>query len=284
MSEGTELLRTALHARHVAAGAEMGPVCGWEMPRHYGDPQAEYERARARAAVMDVSHVGRIRVRGDGAVDLLERLCTADVGRQEDDRAQYTLLLNQAGGILADAMVVRLESFWVLTVAPARRQAVLAHAQALAGDFGAKVDDQTFKTSMLATVGPAAGAILDRVLPKKPSRLARGSALTGSMLIARYIASRTGPTRLWSLEVMLPNMLAGKAWQFITHKAGDNAIAPAGLLVRDRLRADAGIGAWGEDFDESSTPVSAGLMKAVDLGHDFLGRDAVRRFLDDAPT
>ena len=158
MADGAELLRTALHAKHLAAQAEMGEVCGWEMPLHYGDPQAEYERARARAAVMDVSHIGRIRVRGDGAVDLLERLCTADVGRQEDDTAQYTLLLNEAGGILADAMAVRLERFWVLTVAPARRQAVLEHAQALAGACGAKVDDQTFKPSMLATVGPGAGS------------------------------------------------------------------------------------------------------------------------------
>ncbi len=282
MSDQTRLLRTPLYALHQAAGAVMGDDDGWEMPLHYGDPEAEYDAARRRAAVTDISHIGRIRIRGDGGLDLLERICTIDVARQEDDTAQYTLLLNADGGILADGVLIRLERFWVLTVGPSRRAAVLEHAAEFAEEYGAKVDDQTRKTSMIATVGPAAREILDRVLPKSVSDLPRGGARTGSMLIARYIAARTGPTKLWSIEVMLPNMLIGKAWKFITAKAGDNAIAPAGLTVRNRLREDAGLPRWGREIDQTTNPHAANLMRAVDLDHDLVGRDGIRQFLDDA--
>jgi aminomethyltransferase len=277
MSEATDPLnRTALHDRHLAAGAEMHVEDGWEMPRSYGDADEEHGRVRSRAGVFDVSHIGRLRVRGEGALEMLEHLCTADVARQEDDTAIYTLLCNEGGGIIDHALVVRLEGYWMLTCSPHRRAAVLGHLQAHAGGFGAAVDDQTLKTSMLSVVGPEAPAILDAVLPEKPSALPRGAAKVGSLLIARYLAMRSGATRLWSLEVMLPNTLAGRAWDFITARAGANVIAPAGLAVRDRLRTEAHLPRWGREIDETTSPVAAGLLHAVDLDKDFLGAPAVR--------
>lgn len=273
---GEQPLRMALHERHAAAGAVMAIEDGWEVPLHYGDPEAEYDRALRQAGVLDVSDVGRIRIRGDGALEMLEHLCTADVARQEDDTATYTLLCNEAGRILDHGLIVRLEGYWMLTCSPSRRTAVLEHLQAHAEQFGARVDDQTLKTSMLAVVGPGAPAILDAVLPLRVSGLPRGSAKVGSMLIARYLAMRTGPTRLWSLEVMLPNMLVGRAWDFITNKAGGNCIVPVGRAVRERLRVEAGLPRWGQEIDEAATPLSAGLTGAVDLIRDFLGAEALR--------
>ena len=284
MPEGNPLLRTPLHALHVQAGARMIDQAGWDMPSAYRDVQTECREVRSRAGVFDVSHVARIRVRGAGAVDLLERLCTADVARQEDNTARYSLLLNEGGGISADALVVRLESFWVLTVSPPFRQDVLSRATALAGELGAKVDDQTAKTAMVAVAGPGAARILDAVLPEKPSLLAPGAARTGSLVVAKYVAMRTGCTGQWSLEVMLPNMLASQAWRFITAKAGANCIVPAGLAARDVLRIEAGVPLCGQDLTPDVDVVSAGLMGAVDLDHEFIGRDAVRRVLDAGPA
>jgi len=278
------LLRTCLHDKHLAAGAEMSVCDGWEMPRSYGDPAGEYRALHERAAVTDLSCVGRIRIRGDGALDLLEHLCTADVTRQEDDTAVYTLLCNEGGGIVDHGFVLRLDGYWLLTCSPGRREAVLGHLLARAEAFGAKVDDQTLKTSMLAVVGPAAGAILDAVLPQRTSGLARGAVKAGSMLVARYVAMRAGATRLWSLEVMLPNMLTGAAWGFITKKAQANALPPAGLAAREALRIEAGICRWGREIDEGVDPVTAGLEKAVDFGKDFLGAEAVRAVRDRGPA
>ena len=270
-------MRTALHDRHVAAGALMRAEDGWLVPWSYGDADAEVHRVRSRAGVFDVSHVGRLRIRGDGALDMLERLCTADVGGQEDDTALYSLLCDERGGIVDHALVVRLEGYWLLTCSPSRRPAVLEHLNRHAGEYGAKVDDQTLKTSMLSVVGPEAPAILDAVLPQKVSPLPRGGARLGSMLVARYVAMRTGATRLWSLEVILPNLLAGRAWDFITRKAGANVIAPAGQAVRERLRIDAHLPRWGAEIDETTDPVAAGLEAAMDFSKDFLGAEALRR-------
>lgn len=284
MPDQPTTFRTPMHAAHLAAGAEMGDVAGWEMPLRYRTPAEECRDLHQRAGVIDLGHHGRIRVRGDGAVDLLERLCTADVARQEDDTAQVSLVLNEDGGIIADVLVVRLETFWVLVCSPPCRQRLMEHAAALAEPFNAKVDDQTLKTGMVGVVGPAAPEILDAVLPEKVSALPDGTARSGSMLIARYIALRSDRLGLWGLHVMLPNMLMGQGWRFITNKAGANAITPVGLEAMDVLRIEAAVPAYGAELDETVDPVLADLMDAVDMAHDFLGRSAVQRLLDSPPS
>ena len=278
MTDGDEAaLRTALHDRHIAAGAEMVVEGGWLVPARYADAEAEYEQVRRRAGVLDLSDVGRIRVRGEGALEMLEQLCTADVARQEDETAIYSLLCNASGGIIDHVLVVRLEGYWLLTCSPPARRGVMEHLAEHADGFGAKVDDQTLKTSMLSVVGPGAAEILDAVLPQRPSELPRGAVKAGSMLIARYVAMRTGATRLWSLEVMLPNMLVGRAWEFITHKAGHHAVAPVGRIVRERLRVEAGLARWGREFTEQVDPVAAGLGHAVCWEKEFLGKAAMEQ-------
>jgi len=275
VSENNELLKTALHARHVAAAARMGPWEGWDMPLDYGDADGEVAKVRARAGVFDISHLGRIRIRGDGVVDLLERLCTSDAARQEDNTAALTLLCNDAGGIIDAGILIRLENDWVLTCSAASRLKVLEHVQTNAADFDVKVSDQTQNTTHICTCGQAAAGILDAVLPEKVSPLPRGAAKIGSFVVARYIAARTGYTNLWSLEVILPNMLAHQAWSFITAKAGANAIRPAGMSAREILRKEASLPRRGRDFNETTDPITAGLERAVDFNHDFLGRDAI---------
>lgn len=268
--------RSPLYNHHIKAGASLALRDGWEMPADYGSRDEECDQLHNRAAVMDLACDGRIRVRGDGALGMLEYLCTADVARQEDDTAIRSLLLNQRGGVIDMVTVMRLEGWWVLTCSPARRQAVLEHLQSHAGQFDAKVDDQTLKTTTVAVIGPLAAEILDGFLPDKPSRMAPGEVKVGSMMIARYIATRTGATDLWSLEVTLPNMLVGQAWKFVTTKAGENAISPAGLDAREVLRIEARLPRWGNEMDEDADPISAGLGGMVCFEKDFLGAEAVK--------
>jgi len=270
-------LRTALHPLHVSGGATMGEEAGWEVPLSYRDPLQEAGEVRRRAGLFDLSHVGRIRIRGEGALRLLKRACTADAGRQEQDTSVPTLLCGENGGIIDACRLIRLEGFCVLTTSPARREKVLAHLGSLAGRFGAKVDDQTPRTAMLAAAGPAVAGILDTVLPFRVSDLPDGAVKLGSLLVAKYIAERADMAGEWGVRVSVPNMIAGQAWRFITERAGERAVAPCGCLARDVLRIEAGLPAYGREIDETIDPVTAGLEEYVGPAHDFIGAEAVEK-------
>jgi len=262
----------------------MADVAGWAMPLSYRGAMVECRDVRTRAGIFDISHLGRIRIRGDGAMELLERLCTADVAGQEDDTAVYTLLCNERGGIIDHAFLLRLGNFWLLTCSAINRAKVLGHLEAYCGEYDARVDDQTARTVMLAVSGPAAAEMLDAVLPQRVSELPHMSLRTGSLMIARYVVMRVGYTGQWSLEVIMPNMVAGQAWDFITKKASRNAMPPVGLSARDVLRIEAGLYRYGHEINETIDPVTAGLAAAVDFEHDFLGREAVSAIREKGPA
>ncbi|MHC4564070.1 MAG: hypothetical protein ACYS8X_15035 [Planctomycetota bacterium] len=270
---------TALHDAHVKAGAQLTTCDGWLLPEHFGDVEAELTAVRTRAGAIDSSHLGRIRIRGDGALDLLERALTADAAHQEDDTAVLTALCRDNGSLIDVGFLLRLETFWVLTTNAAARPTVLEHLQTLGEPLGAKVDDQTFKTSMITVAGPMAAEILDPVLPVKASELARGEARSGSFMIARYIAMRTGSTGLWSLQVMLPNMLVGQAWRYLTQKLDAGPIQPVGVAACDELRRAANIASHA-DLVSATTPITAALPHTINFNHPFLGRDALQALGD----
>jgi len=284
MAEDDQVLQSPLHARHVAGGAVMGNEAGWAMPLSYQGVLAECQAARSRAAIFDVSHIGRIRVRGDEALALLERVCTADVVHQEDDTALYTLMCNKRGGIIDQCFCLRLEGFWLVTTSPINRLKVLEHLRRVGKGMDVKIDDQTEKTAQVCVTGPAAAGILDRVLPEKPSALPAGGAKVGTLMIARYIAMRTDYGGQWSLEVVLPNMVAGQAWDFITRKAGENNITPAGLAAWDVLRIEAALPRYGQELNETIDPITAGLVSAVDFEGDFIGAEALRAMREKPPA
>ena len=279
------LLKTPLHDKHVSDGATMGPEDGWAVPLHYGSSLDEALAVRSRAGLSDLSHLGRLRIRGDGALELLERLCTADVARQEDNTAQHTLLCNGLGGILDECYIIRLENFWVLTTSAINRLKILAHLQTHAdGLDGVRVDDQTEKVVQLAVAGPDAERILDDALPISVAGLKPNDARTGSLMIANYIAIRSSYCGLFTLEVMLPGMFAGRAWDYITQKSDRAVLSPTGMLARDILRIEAGRCRFGYEINETIDPVSAGLMGCVDMGHDFIGAEAIGKLAGKTPA
>jgi aminomethyltransferase len=243
------LLRSPLYDLHVAAGAAMTAEAGWEVPARYGDARAEAGQARQGAAVADVTPAGRVRIRGDGAGRAVEKLCGAESLRQEDDTVRPVTLRDASGGVLGAARLLRLEDFWLVLTSPAGRQAAVAAAAEIGSATDASVDDQTEKTAMIACLGPRSAELLDSVLPVRVSDLPDGGARTGSLLIAKYIVLRSDlrgaapgapqSPPLWRMEVILPAMLAGKAWRFITEKAGDNRIAPCGSEAMAMLQGEA---------------------------------------------
>jgi aminomethyltransferase len=279
----TDLQQLPLHDKHTAAGASMGSEDGWAVPMHYGDALGEATRASRGAGLFDLSHLGRLRIRGDGALDLLERVCTHDVAHQEDDTAELTCLCNEQGGVIDCGFLYRLPRFWVLTTSAGNAAKVLAHLNEQADAFDARVDNQGDKVAQLGVVGPDGEALLDAVLPISIAGLPRGAAKMGSLMVANYIASRTGLAGQWALEVMVPNAFAGQAWAYVTKKARDNAIQPCGMAARDMLRMEAGLPRYGHELNETIDPITAGLAGCVSLDHDFIGADALAKISEAGP-
>lgn len=270
-----ELLRTPLYDAHVRAGARMVDFAGWLMPLLYTGILQEHQATRTGATVFDVSHMGRLRVRGDQAYKLLDRACTADVVHQEDNTARYSLLCNDAGGIIDDIFVNRFSEDWLVVCNASNRDKVLSHLQRLnrGGGFGATIEDQTRETAMLAVQGPKALEALQSVLPLDIMGMRHRDVVQGSFMVFSYIASRTGYTGDAGLEVILPASVAMKAWEFITSPAG--GVSPAGLGARDVLRLEAALPLYGHELNEQTSPISAGLGFAVREEGDYVGAAAI---------
>ncbi|MBN1942806.1 MAG: aminomethyltransferase family protein [Phycisphaerae bacterium] len=278
-----DLLKTSLHDKHVAAEAVMGEEGGWAVPMSYSGALEEASLAHKAAVLFDLSHLGRIRIRGDGALELLQRVCTADVARQEDDTVLHTLLCNERGGILDECRLIRLVNFWVLTCNAMNREKLLEHLlfQKIPD---ARVDDQTFKVGQLAVLGPTAQKILNHVLPISVDNLQPGQAKMGSLMIANYIAARTSLAGGWGLEVMVPTMFLARAWDYVMKQTGENALAPAGMAAWDVLRIEAGRCRYGHELHEAVDPITAGLRSSVSFDHDFLGAEALKNVLKKGPS
>lgn len=284
MSDPTDAQRLPLHEKHRTMEARMGTVAGWSVPMSYIGPLEESALAQTSGAVCDVSYLSRIRLRGDGALDLLERACSHDVAHQEDDTAVLSCLCNERGGVLDLGYLLRLERDWLWTGDAGNRSKTLEHLTAMGDGLDVKVTDRTCHTAQLAVVGPEAPQRLDAVLPFSVSDLPSGAVKAGSLLVAKYTASRTGYAGTWGLEVILPAMIASQAWRFITDKAGENALPPLGAAARDILRIRAGLPRYGHEVNETIDPITAGLGRCVDLGGDFPGRDAVAEIARRGPV
>ncbi len=269
-----DTLRTPLFDLHEAAGARLVEFAGWLMPMLYTTILAEHEATRTGATVFDVSHMGRLRVRGDYAFKLLDRACTADVRGQEDNTIRYGLLCNAAGGVIDDIMIIRLPDEWYVICNASNRRKVLAHLQQLNEDegFHADLTDRTIATAMLAVQGPKALDRLADILPGEALRLARHGVDAGVHMTVPYIASRCGYTGEDGLEVILPASAARQAWEYLTTAAG---VAPAGLGARDLLRLEAGLPLYGHELNETIDPITAGLGRAVRKRDGFMGHEAI---------
>ena len=263
--------KTALHAEHVAAGARMVAFAGWDMPLNYGSQVEEHHAVRNGAGVFDVSHMTVVDIAGPDARGFLRRLLAGDVERlAEVGRALYTTLLNETGGIVDDLIAYRMRQGYRLVVNAATRDKVLDWLRTrVTGEVTVAERDM----AILAVQGPEAIACCESVGVLRAVALpARFNAVTaGNRTIAR-----TGYTGEDGLEIMLPNEEAPRLWRLLLG-AG---VHPAGLAARDTLRLEAGLNLYGQDMDESVSPLAANLGWTVHWNpqeRDFIGRRALER-------
>jgi aminomethyltransferase len=272
---------TPLDALHRALGARMVTFAGYSMPLQYrAGIIAEHQQCRQRAALFDVSHMGQAVLHGATAAGALERLVPSDIIELPPGRQRYTVLLNEAGGILDDLMVAKLDAERLfLVVNASRKDADFAH---LAGNLdAAQVDVQ--ERALLALQGPLAASVLRRLAPEAA---ALPFMHTSPVTIAGVscLVSRSGYTGEDGFEISLP---AEQAETLARRLLDEPEVAPAGLGARDSLRLEAGLCLFGNDIDELTSPVEAGLSWVIGKRRrehwDFPGATAIRDQVENGP-
>ncbi|MEO7057675.1 MAG: glycine cleavage system aminomethyltransferase GcvT, partial [Caldimonas sp.] len=252
------LLRTPLHALHVELGAKMVPFAGYDMPVSYpAGILAEHRQCRASAVLFDVSHMGQLRLVGSDAAAALETLVPVDIAGLVVGRQRYALFTNDAGGILDDMMVTRRDDHLLLVVNADCKVADTRHLQRAIG--GRCAIESMPDHALLALQGPRAAAVMARLAPA----LAALTFMSGAdARIAGFdcFATRSGYTGEDGFEI---SVAATDADALARALLAEPEVEPAGLGARDTLRLEAGLCLYGHDIDETTTPVEAGLVWAI---------------------
>jgi aminomethyltransferase len=282
MTEGNALRKTPLTSAHVGVSARMVDYAGWSMPVLYTSILEEARAVRAAVGIFDISHMGRVRVAGPGATELLQRLTTNDVAALAPSEAHYSLIANRAGGIIDDIIVYREADERYLVVINASNTAkdlswVSEHNR---GDV--VIDDLTADTAMIAVQGPKAPAIVAD-LAGDPALLSlkRFQYARGRIAGAEATLCRTGYTGEDGFEVIVDGARAEDVWSALL-RAG---AVPCGLGARDALRIEAGYPLYGHEIDDETSPVEAGLMWVVRLDKgDFIGAGPILAAKEAGPS
>ena len=282
MSSQDDLKRTPLAGLHEDLGGRMVPFAGWEMPVQFAGIMAEHQHTRTQASLFDVSHMGQAELTGDDPAAALESLVPGDIRGLAPGRTRYTLLTNEAGGILDDLMVTRIdENRLFLVVNAACKEADLAH---IAGALTGQATLTTLEDrALMALQGPAAATVLARLAPAVADMAFMSWAEIDIDGIPCTL-TRSGYTGEDGFEISVP---AADADRLARKLLAADEVAPAGLGSRDSLRLEAGLCLYGSDIDTTTTPIEAGLAwtigkrRRADGG--FPGAEAILAQLKDGP-
>jgi aminomethyltransferase len=266
------LRRSPLHDRHVALGAKLAEFGGWEMPLEYpGGTLKEHAAVREAVGVFDVSHLGKVRLTGPGAADLVNRTLSNDLRRIGPGQAQYTLCCDPSGGIVDDLIAYLLTDDEVLLVPNAANSGEVAARLSAEAPDGIRVTDEHDDWAVLAVQGPGSDPVLEGLgLPTGHDYMSFATAMHEG---AEVVVCRTGYTGERGYELLVRASGAGPLWDALL--AGDD-VRPCGLGARDTLRTEMGYPLHGQDISLDVTPVQARLGWAVGWDKEtFWGREAL---------
>jgi len=264
--------RTPLFDKHVEAGARMVDFGGWELPLHYGSQKEEHHSVRNNAGVFDVSHMTIADLRGDGVRNFLRHLLANDVAKlQVPGKALYTVMLNEAGGVIDDLIVYFMSETWFrLIVNAATREKDLAWIRRAAESFDVDVSE-CIGLAMIAVQGPNARELAASCIHDDWRDQALALKLFTAMEAGDLFVARTGYTGEDGWEIVMPAARVGSIWDQLLAMG----VAPCGLGARDTLRLEAAMNLYGSDMDESTSPLEAGLGWTIawePVDREFIGR------------
>jgi aminomethyltransferase len=274
MAEGM-LRRTPLFEEHRALGARLVPFAGWEMPVQYEGIKAEHQAVRTRAGLFDVSHMGEVTFRGPQAEEAVQKLVTRDVSRLVAGQAGYAAVCYENGGTVDDVLVYRMPDGFLVVVNASNREKDLSHFLEHAQNLDVEVTDESDDWALLALQGPEAANILQRFTETTLSDIEYYRYEVGEVRGHRALISRTGYTGEDGFELYVGPDAAVEIWRDLVEAGA----TPTGLGARDTLRLEAGMCLYGNELDEGTTPLEAGIGFAVHLEKPvgFVGQEALRQ-------
>jgi aminomethyltransferase len=276
-SDSRGVKQTPLYEEHRAAGARIVEFAGFLMPIQYSGIIEEHRAVRRRMGMFDLSHMGELKVTGSDRIAAVDRIVTNDVARLEVGQVRYTPMCYPDGGIVDDLLVYRFEDHLMLVVNASNIAKDLEWiASHLEGD--ARVENVSDETALIAVQGPVAERFLQRFAEIDLKGIRYYHFATGKVAGAEAIVSRTGYTGEDGFELYLPAGDAVPVWRALQERGESEGLALVGLGARDTLRLEAGLMLYGNDIDQTTTPLEAGLAWTVKFGEsDFIGRDALER-------
>lgn len=265
---------------HEALGAKMVPFAGFLMPVQYSGVNDEHLTVRKAVGVFDVSHMGEFIVRGPGALDLIQKVTSNDASKLSPGKVQYSCLPNEKGGIVDDLLVYDMQrgddKHYVLVVNAGNIQKdwdwINAH-----NTFDAQLENISDHMSLLAVQGPKAVDTLKGLFTEDIAAMPYYNAMYAEMKgVGLVLISTTGYTGAGGYEIYMPNPLAEKAWNAIMEAGKPFGIKPAGLAARDTLRLEMGFCLYGNDIDDATSPLEAGLGWITKFTKDFTNSAALK--------
>lgn len=267
---------TPLNQAHREMKAKMVDFGGWDMPLHYGSQLDEHHKVRTDAGMFDVSHMLAVEIKGESARDFLRRLIANNIDKlTQSGKALYSCMLNPEGGVIDDLIVYYLtESHFRMVVNAGTADKDMAWMMARRDEIAPGVEITPRRDlAMIAVQGPNARTKVWEVIADSQAQT-ENLKLFQAAFLGNYFIARTGYTGEDGFEITLPANEAADFWKAL-HAAG---VAPAGLGARDTLRLEAGMNLYGQDMDETTSPLESGLGWTVELKseRDFIGKKALR--------
>lgn len=268
--------QTLLHDKHVQLGAKMVDFAGWSMPVQYSSIIEEHNNVRENVGLFDVSHMGEVFVSGKDALEFLNSLVPQDISKLNYEKAVYCQLTNERGGLVDDLIIYKLGILEYLIICNASRidedvNWIVKNSK----DFDVKIDNQSHNYSLLAVQGPKS----DKLLRKMGLNTNQESFSIKAVEICgiKVLLSRTGYTGEDGYEILVENYNAEFLWDEILKNGEEYSIKPIGLGARDTLRLEAALHLYGNELNENTTPIEAGLSWSVpkEKKENYNGKDII---------
>jgi len=269
---------TALTEVHIKEGAKMVPFAGYNMPVQYAGINAEHETVRNGVGVFDVSHMGEFIIKGDHALDLIQQVTSNDASKLYDGKVQYSCLPNLDGGIVDDLLVYRIDDKTYMLVVNASNIDKDWDWISKFNTMGADMKNISDRTSLLAIQGPKAAAALQSLTDIDLASMEYYTFKKGTFAgIDNVVVSATGYTGAGGFEIYFDNANAEHIWSAVFEAGKSFGIKPIGLGARDTLRLEMGFCLYGNDIDDTTSPLEAGLGWVTKFSKEFNNSAALQQ-------